>query len=155
VQFGEGNSIGFQDAKYHIREDIRKPVIAHEMGYFVTLPALDQASLFGRALRPYWLTQTRDLAERNGVGNSYADWLKASYRLQGVCLKSNLEAARRSRLSGTSVWLFQDYPNCAEGVVDMYFRPKALSAEEFRQFNAPTVLLLDVPSLNWRAGDQG
>jgi hypothetical protein len=65
-----------------------------------------------------------------------------------------MEAARRSRLSGTSVWLFQDYPNCAEGVVDMFFRPKGLSAEEFRQFNAPTVLLLDVACRSWHAGEK-
>jgi hypothetical protein len=97
--------------------------------------------------------QARELAERNGVMDRYPDWLAASYKLQAACLKSNMEAARRSRLSGTSVWLFQDYPNCAEGVVDMFFRPKGLSAEQFRQFNSPTVLLLDIPRRNWRAGD--
>src|SRR5687768_10141378 len=35
VQFGEGNSIGYQDGKYNFPADINKPVIAHEMGYFV------------------------------------------------------------------------------------------------------------------------
>ena len=153
VQFGEGSSIGFQDGKYHVPADIAKPVIAHEMGYFVTLPGLNQLDLFQNGLRPYWLLQTRDLAARNGLTAAYPDWLASSYRLQGVCLKSNLEAARRSRLSGTSVWLFHDYPNCAEGVVDMFWRPKALLPEEFRKFNAPTVLLLDVPRRNWRSGE--
>jgi hypothetical protein len=68
-------------------------------------------------------------------------------------LKSNQEAARRSRLSGTSVWLFQDYPNCAEGVVDMFFRPKGVPPEEFRKYNAPTVLLLDAPRRSWWSGE--
>src|SRR6185503_9410911 len=90
-------------------------------------------------------------AARNGLTASYPDWLASSYRLQAASLKSNQESARRSRLSGTSVWLFQDYPNCAEGVVDMFFRPKGILPEEFRKYNAPTVLLLDAPRRNWRS----
>lgn len=153
VQFNEGSSIGFLDTKYQIPVNIPKPVIAHEMGYFVTLPDLSQLDLFRNGLRPYWLLQARDLAASNGVTESYSEWLQASYRLQAACLKSNMEAALRSRLSGTSVWLFQDYPNCAEGVVDMFFRPKGLSAVEFAKFNAPTVLLLDIPRRNLRMGE--
>jgi beta-galactosidase len=152
VQFGEGNSIGHQDRKYDIPAEIAKPVIAHEMGYFVTLPDLAQIDRFKGGLRPYWLLQTRDLATENGWLGAYPDWLAASYRLQAACLKSNLEAARRSRLSGTSVWLFHDYPNCAEGVVGMFGQTKGLSAEEFRKFNSSTVLLLDAPSRNWWSG---
>jgi hypothetical protein len=153
VQFGEGNSIGFQDGKYNFPGEINKPVVAHEMGYFVTLPDLNQLDLFQSGLRPYWLLQARDLAARNGLTASYPDWLASSYRLQAASLKSNQEAARRSRLSGTSVWLFQDYPNCAEGVVDMFFRPKGVRPEEFRKYNAPTVLLLDAPRRSWRSGE--
>jgi beta-galactosidase len=153
VQFGEGNSIGFQDNKYQFPAGVTKPVIAHEMGYFVTLPDLKQLEFFKQGLRPYWLIQARDLAERNGLKKDYAAWLASSYRLQAACLKSNMEAARRSRLNGTSVWLFQDYPNCAEGVVDMFFRPKGVSADQFRKFNSPTVLLLDVPRRNLRSGE--
>ena len=153
VQFGEGGSIGFGDGKYGVPADVRKPVVCHEMGYFVTLPDLSQIDLFKGGLRPYWLTSTRDLAAKRGVSVDYAKWLEASYQLQAVCLKTNIEAARRSRLGGMSVWLFQDYPNCAEGVVDMFWRPKGISAEKFRTFNAPTVLLLDAPRRAFRFGE--
>lgn len=153
VQFGEGNSIGFGDGKYNIPKEVTKPVVAHEMGYFVTLPDLGQFDLFRGGLRPYWLQQTRELAVKNGMQEDYPAWLKSSYRLQAASLKCNQEAARRSRLSGTSVWLFQDYPNCAEGVVDMFLRPKGVPASEFRKFNSPTVLLLDVPRRSWRPGE--
>lgn len=153
VQFGEGNSIGFQDRKYSLPKNLTKPVVAHEMGYFATLPDLQQLDLFQSGVRPYWLFQARDLAMRQGLQAAYPDWLASSYRLQAASLKSNQEAARRSRLSGTSVWLFQDYPNCAEGVVDMFFRPKGVRPEEFRKYNAPTVLLLDAPRRSWRSGE--
>jgi hypothetical protein len=153
VQFGEGTSIGHHDEKYRIPADITKPVVGHEMGYFVTLHDLSQSDRFDKGLKPYWLTQTRDLARRNGILESYPRWLAASYRLQATCLKTNLEAARRSRLAGTSVWLFQDYPNCAEGVVDFFGNPKGATPEEFRKFNAPTVLLLDTPSRTWWGGE--
>ena len=153
VQFGEGHSIGHQDRKYDIPAEIAKPVVGHEMGYFVTLPDLAQVDRFKGGIRPYWLLQTRELATENGRLGAYPDWLAASHRLQAACLKSNLEAARRSRLSGTSVWLFQDYPNCAEGVVGMFGQPKGISAQEFRKFNAPTVLLLDAPRRNWWNGE--
>src|SRR6185436_9029754 len=146
---------GFQDSKYSIPKDVTKPVVAHEMGYFVTLPDLKQLDLFQGGVRPYWLLQARDLAAANGLETTYPDWLASSYRLQAASLKSNQEAARRSRLSGTSVWLFQDYPNCAEGVVDMFFRPKGVAPEEFRKYNAPTVLLLDLPRRNWWSGETG
>jgi hypothetical protein len=151
VQFGEGHSIGHYDGKYNLPAELDKPVVAHEMGYFVTLPDLAQLDFFKSGLRPYWLIQARDLAARKDLLPVYPDWLAASYRLQAASLKSNLEAARRSRLSGTSVWLFQDYPNCAEGVVDMFFRPKGVTPEKFRKFNAPTVLLLDTPRRSWRS----
>jgi beta-galactosidase len=153
VQFGEGTSIGHCDQKYAIPAGITKPVVGHEMGYFVTLHDLSQLDRFKDGLKPYWLIQTRELARQNHVLESYPDWLAASYRLQATCLKTNMEAARRSRLAGTSVWLFQDYPNCAEGVVDMFGKAKGTTAEEFRRFNAPTVLLVDTPSRNWWSGE--
>jgi hypothetical protein len=154
VQFNESASCGFQDGKYAgIPANLSKPVIAHEMGYFITLPRLTQLPLFRDGLRPYWLLQARELASKKGITDQYEQWVDASERLQAICLKTNFEAARRSRLSGYSQWLFQDYPNCAEGIVDMFFRPKALPAAEFRKFNAPTVLLLDAPRRSYHAGE--
>jgi hypothetical protein len=113
------------------------------MGYFVTLPDLKRLGLFQGGLRPYWLLQARDWSRattlRRPIPTGWPPPID-SRRL----LKSNQEAARRSALSGTSVWLFQDYLNCAEGVVDMFFDRSV--PEEFRKYNAPTVLLLDAPS---------
>jgi beta-galactosidase len=154
VQFSESASCGFQDRKYDgIPANLSKPVLAHEMGYFITLPDLAQLPLFRSGLRPYWLLEAQALAAKKGIDDQYPQWVDASQRLQAICLKTNLEAARRSRLNGYSQWLFQDYPNCAEGIVDMFFRPKALGTADFRKFNAPTVLLLDAPRRTFHSGE--
>lgn len=150
-QFAE-NSLGYRNAKYRFEKQ-EKPVVAHEMGYFVTLPDLDQLPLFAQGIRPYWLYETRDLVAQKGLVGQYPAWLANSCRLQAECLKVNMEAARRSNLQGYSCWLFQDYPWCAEGVVDMFFRPKALPGAEFQRFNGPTVLLLDHDQRSIRSGE--
>jgi beta-galactosidase len=151
-QFSESASFGYKDSKYSF-EPTDRPVVAHEMGYFVTLPDLRQLGLFRNGLKPFWLPEALENAKQKGVENSYPGWVEKSNRLQAVCLKTNIEAARRSNLQGYHVWLFQDYPWCAEGVVDMFFRPKAVSAEEFRKFNSPTALLIDQDRRNYRFGE--
>ncbi|MCW5556236.1 MAG: hypothetical protein KIT22_00055 [Verrucomicrobiae bacterium] len=150
-QFAE-STLAYRNAKYRFEKQ-EKPVVAHEMGYFVTLPDLDQLSSFDQGIRPYWLYETRDLVTQKGLAEQYPAWLKNSYRLHAECLKINMEAARRSNLQGYSCWLFQDYPWCAEGVVNMFFRPKGISGAEFRQFNGSTVLLLDHDPRTFRGGE--
>ncbi|MDW8037546.1 MAG: glycoside hydrolase family 2 TIM barrel-domain containing protein [Thermoguttaceae bacterium] len=152
---GEGVIFGYQDSLYSLDGPRpRKPLIAHEMGYFVTLPDLRQIELFEGGVRPYWLYKARDVARAKGLLDKYPKWLENSYRLQALCLKTNYEAARRGPLlSGYSQWLLQDYPGCPEGILDIFYQPKALSAAEFRRFNAPTVLLADLPRRNFRWAD--
>jgi hypothetical protein len=154
LQFGETGSFGYQDGKYQLGQGPLKPVIAHEMGYFVTLPDLTQTDLFRAGLRPYWLYQAAEAAKAKGVLPEYPRWVDCSNRLQALCLKANFEAARRRPfMSGYSQWLLMDYPNCAEGIVDMFHRPKALTAQDARKFNAPTVLLMDCPRRNYSFGE--
>jgi hypothetical protein len=152
-QFNESASCGYKDAKYRF-DPTPLPVVAHEMGYFVSLPDLRQIDLFRDGLKPYWLYDAKDKASKTGVETAYPQWVDCSNRLQAACLKTNIEAARRSNLQGYHVWLFQDYPWCAEGVVDMFYRPKAITAEQFRKFNAPTVLLTTPDRRNYRFGEK-
>jgi beta-galactosidase len=152
-QFDESRSFGYKDGKYTFAATVR-PVVAHEAGYFATLPDLRQLGLFQGGLKPFWLTEALELTRQKGVERAYEDWVDKSNRLQAVCLKTNIEAARRSNLQGYHVWLLQDYPWCAEGVVDMFFRPKAVSAAEFSNFNGPTVLLTPQDKRNYLFGQK-
>ena len=155
VQFDETGSMGFADRKYDLggwKPD--KPVVIHEMGNFGTFPDVAAEKLFSGGIKPYWLAQTRSLAESKGVGGKLAKWRTCSHRLQAAALKANIEAARLARgISGYDQWLLQDYWTGSNGVLDMFLRPKNLGAAEFRKFNAPTVLLMDASRRSYRLGE--
>ena len=144
VLFDEWKKIGFNDGKYEMGQwKPEKPVLIHEMGNYGTFPDLAQEMLFTGGVRPFWLSDERTLAEKKGVTGQLAQWKANSDRLQAVVLKTNIEAARSSRgISGYDQWLLQDYWTGSNGVLDMFYRPKGISASEFRKFNSPTVLLM-------------
>jgi hypothetical protein len=67
----------------------------------------------------------------------------AGYQLQGIWHKIGIEAARVDPfLDGFSLWLMIDLtPSGQCGVLDMFWGRKTSTAEFFRGFNAPTVIL--------------
>jgi hypothetical protein len=156
VQFDDGGKFGWQDGKYEVREQVFRPVLAHEMANFGTFPDLRQIESFRDGIRPFWLLATRELARKKGLTEQDLDaFVSASQRLQAVAIKTNIEAARRSEgLDGYSYWLLCDYWTGSNGVLDSFYREKALSAEEFRLFNSPTVILLDRSRASFRSGEQ-
>jgi hypothetical protein len=93
-------------------------------------------------------------ARQQGTVDLLPTFVENSRKLQALCLKLNLEAARRSReVDGYSQWLLIDYWQGGQGVLNQYYEPKALSAEEFRRFNGETVVLLDRDGCSLTAGD--
>lgn len=154
-QFDEWGKMGFNDRKYDLGQwKPEKPVVVHEMGNFGTFPDLAQELLFTGGVRPYWLSDARTLAEKKGVSAQLNTWKTSSDRLQAVALKTNIEAARRARgIRGYDQWLLQDYWTGSNGVLDTFYRPKGISAAEFREFNAPTVLLMDCSRRSYWLGE--
>ena len=153
-QFDERGQFGFNDGKYELRQKPDKPVVVHEMANFGTLPCLCQLPEFQRGIIPFWLVRYWDLAREKGVEDRLERWVGNSEKLQAVALKTNIEAARMSSpIKGYDQWLLQDYWTGSNGVLDMFYRPKGVKAEEFRRFNSPTVLLMDCPKRNFRAGE--
>lgn len=69
--------------------------------------------------------------------------LDAGHRLQGIWHKIGIETARIDPfLDGFLCWLLVDIsPSSQNGVLTMFWEPKASTPEYFRQFNAPTVIL--------------
>ena len=67
----------------------------------------------------------------------------AGHRLQGVWHKIGIESARNDPfLDGFICWLTIDIsPSSQNGVLNMFWEPKKSLPDDFRQFNAPTVIL--------------
>ena len=68
--------------------------------------------------------------------------------------KSNLESLQNPAISGYHWWLFQDYWTSSNGLVDHYFRPKAITKDEVLQFNNDVVLLQDGLARTYRGHAQ-
>lgn len=67
----------------------------------------------------------------------------AGHRLQGIWHKLGIETARIDpHLDGFICWLMVDIsPSSQNGVLDMFWGPKKSMPDDFRRFNAPTVVL--------------
>lgn len=155
ILFDEWKKMGIEDGKYDLGEwKPEKPVLIHEMGNFGMFPALSQETMFTGGVRPYWISDQRMLAENKGVTERLTQWKANSDRLQAAALKTNIEAARSSHgINGYDQWLLQDYWTGSNGVLDMFFRPKEVSASDFKRFNAPTVLLMKCARRSYWSGE--
>ncbi len=130
-------------AKFHAPQPI-KPVISHESGNYVTFSRPDLIDEFKHNIKPFWLTAGKAKLEQLGLLQEADQWAEKSERLYALLHKYNLEALRKNPLlSGYHWWLFQDYWTSSNGIVDHYFRPKTVTADEVLQFNNDVVLLQD------------
>jgi beta-galactosidase len=144
VQFDENALPLDNPGKHHLNAAPRKPVISHETGNYVTVPHPDLIEQFRDNFKPFWLEPFRAKLEKLGLQAEARQWSLNSEKLYYLSHKLNLEDLRKNPwLSGYEWWLLQDYWTGANGLYDAYFRPKSIRPEAVRQFNAPTVLLLD------------
>ena len=83
------------------------------------------------------------LAERSIPWHWYEATLDAGYQLQAIQRKFALETARLDPYNdGYVIWLLTDIsPNSQNGVLNLFYEPKFVSASFFRQYNGPSVLI--------------
>src|ERR1017187_4966944 len=144
VQFDENALPLDSPAKHHLSAAPKKPVISHETGNYVTVPRPDLIDQFKDNFKPFWLEPFRAKLDKFGLLPEAQQWSLNSERLYFLSYKLNLEDLRKNPwLAGYEWWLLQDYWTGANGLYDAYFRPKSIRPEAVRQFNAPTVLLLE------------
>jgi hypothetical protein len=126
------------------------PTIKHESGgYKDSLPDIDLVERFTGILTADLLAEKRASVEKYGLKDIYPTLRQNSERLQQMIRKWHFENVRLiPELSGYEYWLLIDSPashwmdSWEDGLLNYFGEPKAITTEEMRQSNAPTVLLI-------------
>lgn len=154
IQFSEWADPVVNKNKFSTPQPI-KPVLSHEAGNFLTFSRPDLADQFKHNFKPFWMSAGKAKLEKLGLLKEAAQWAEKSERLYAFLHKCNLESLRKNPyLSGYHWWLFQDYWTTANGIVDLYFRPKSITKEELLVFNSEVVLLQDGLEMTYRGNSR-
>jgi len=95
------------------------------------------------------------IARLRGTTDELPEFVEHSRKLQALCRKLNTEAARRSpEIDGYTLWLLQDYWKGGQGLLNQFYEPKGVSAEDSLTRNAETVILLDRDRCALRGGSR-
>ena len=127
------------------------PTLKHESGgYRDSLPDIDLVERFTGVLKADRLAERRRWIEEKGLKKIYPTLRRHSERLQQMVRKWHFEKARSMpEIAGYEFWLLIDSPadhykdSWEDGLLNYFGDPKAITAQEMRQVNAPTVLLIN------------
>jgi len=136
-----------------------RPLVAHEVCHYISwrdfYALKEKFEKYGRPA-PWWVDEEIKMLEAKGYKEGFAKTLQITKNFQFRCWKTALENLRASNLlSGFHMLQFADtdrYEN-SNGVVDCFDDPHGISAEEFRKFNADTVLLARLPKQIFTSGE--
>ena len=136
-----------ENAKIRRGIAFKRPLIAHEVCHYTSwrdFYALKEKFEKYNIPAPWWVDEEIKMIEAKGYKENFAETLQITKDFQFRCWKTALEGIRSSNLlSGFHMLQFADtdkYEN-SNGVVDCFDDPHGISTEEFKKFNADTVVL--------------
>lgn len=136
------------------------PLIAHEVCHYTALR--DYAGLRKKFKKygvkePWWIEEELRIIDEKGYKADFGEMYEASKRFQFEAWKNAFEKMRLSKLIGGFHFLqFADtdsYEN-SNGIVDCFDDPTFATPEDFKRFNADTVLLCNLAKRNFFCGDE-
>ncbi len=136
---------------YHeILKDLKRPLIAHELGQPAMYPDYNEIEKYTGHLKPRYLIEFRKSLEQNHMLHQSEDFVQASGALLVEIYKENIEAQLRTPNSaGFELLDIQDYPGhglATIGILDAFLDSKGLiTPEEYRRFCSETVPLIRMP----------
>ena len=146
-----------KDSKIRRKIRFKRPLIAHEVCHYTAwrdFYALKEKFQKYGVKAPWWVDEEIKMIEAKGYDKNFAETLQITKNFQLRCWKTAIEGIRASGLlSGFHMLQFADtdkYEN-SNGIVDCFDDYQGISAEEFRRFNADTVLLARLPKQIFQA----
>lgn len=156
IQYGTGvKEVDAQSADALIPD---VPVISHEVGQYVFYPDFSEISHYTGPLKPRNIEAMREKLERAGLYGEHEAFFRQTGHLAVDCYKREIETLLRSReVSGFQLLDLQDYTGqgtALVGVLNALMENKGLiSAEEWREFCAGTVVLGEFASFTGMMGE--
>lgn len=156
IQYGTGvKEVDAQSADDLIPD---VPVISHEVGQYVFYPDFSEISHYTGPLKPRNIEAMRENLERAGLYGEHEAFFRQTGHLAVECYKREIETLLRSReVSGFQLLDLQDYTGqgtALVGVLNAMMENKGLiSAEEWREFCAGTVVLGEFASFTGMMGE--
>ena len=156
IQYGTGvKEVDAQSAAALIPD---VPVISHEVGQYVFYPDFSEIPHYTGPLKPRNIEAMRENLERAGLYGEHEAFFRQTGHLAVDCYKREIETLLRSReVSGFQLLDLQDYTGqgtALVGVLNAMMENKGLiSAEEWREFCAGTVVLGEFASFTGMMGE--
>lgn len=156
IQYGTGvKEVDAQSADDLIPD---VPVISHEVGQYVFYPDFSEIPHYTGPLKPRNIEAMRENLERAGLYGEHEAFFRQTGHLAVDCYKREIETLLRSReVSGFQLLDLQDYTGqgtALVGVLNAMMENKGLiSAEEWREFCAGTVVLGEFASFTGMMGE--
>lgn len=156
IQYGTGvKEVDAQSADALIPD---VPVISHEVGQYVFYPDFSEIPHYTGPLKPRNIEAMREKLERAGLYGEHEAFFRQTGHLAVECYKREIETLLRSReVSGFQLLDLQDYTGqgtALVGVLNAMMENKGLiSAEEWREFCAGTVVLGEFASFTGMMGE--
>lgn len=156
IQYGTGvKEVDAQSTEAFIPD---VPLISHEVGQYVFYPDFSEISHYTGPLKPRNIEAMRENLERAGLYGEHEAFFRQTGHLAVECYKREIETLLRSReVSGFQLLDLQDYTGqgtALVGVLNAMMENKGLiSAEEWREFCAGTVVLGEFASFTGMMGE--
>lgn len=156
IQYGTGvKEVDAQSADALIPD---VPVISHEVGQYVFYPDFSEIPHYTGPLKPRNIEAMRENLERAGLYGEHEAFFRQTGHLAVECYKREIETLLRSReVSGFQLLDLQDYTGQGTALVGvlnaMMENKRLISAEEWREFCAGTVVLGEFASFTGMMGE--
>ncbi|WP_321473599.1 hypothetical protein [uncultured Paludibaculum sp.] len=135
-------------------EGISVPVVAHELGQWVTYPDYREIAKYTGVLKPRNLEAFRAKLESQGMLDQAEAFQRASGRFAWQLYKEDLEAVLRTpNIGGYQLLQLQDFPGQGEaliGLLDSFWDSKGLlTPQQMNSFAGPVVPLARFSKFVW------